>query len=384
MLVNLEFEIIEDQQELLSIICSLIKTSFKCKLDIQIDKENIPAGRTVLPELDFIDLTSDLPRGYYVERDGRQINLTKTDFLRYCEVLLSKKMELSEPKEQLEFLRSVGVSFPSIQKAFDLTDTEFLSLRSDLVFPYVKAKWQQQFSHLRIKTVDDHEAIEAMKKTFGAGTCQHSINFEGKFTGINNIEDLTEKMRELEISRSQLSRATGISMSGLHNFLSGVFRTSDKETIEKLNELLGTKLVYKDKLTPFLEELKSDVDSLSLAEFKVRCSTSGIAPHDVYLALGFWHPTARCNPEIFMANLKKALTGRSPSLVDPADFAECKTSEDFVRICVDKKYSHTALMKAIGISHVTANAIIVHHKPPRRAEVLQKISDFVGHRVERG
>lgn len=382
MLVNLKFEIVEDQQGLLSIICSLIKTSFKCKLGIQIDKESIPSGGTVLPELDFIDLTSNLPRGYYVERDGRQINLTKTDFLRYCEVLLSKKMELSEPKEQLEFLRSVGISFPSIQKAFDLTDTEFLSLRSDLVFPYVKAKWQQQFSHLRIQTVDDREAIEAMKKTFGVTTCQQPAIGE-KFVGIDSIEDLVKRMQELEISKSQLSRATGIPMNEFCNFLSGAFRLGDKEIMEKLNELLGTKLAYEDKMTPFLKELKSCIDSLSFAEFKDKCLTSNIVIRDVCLALGLRRPTTKGNSEAFMENLKKALTGKASSQADPADFVSCKTSEDFVRICVDKKYSQAMLAKAIGVSQVTANAIINHHKAPRRTEVLQKISDFVGHRVER-
>lgn len=383
MLVNLNFTITDGQQELLSIICSLIKTSFKCKLDICINKENALGNGNVLPELDFIDLTSNLPRGYYVERDGRQINLTKSDFLRYCEVLLSKKLELSEPKEQLEYLRNVGISFPSVQKAFDLTDSEFLSLRSDLVFPYVKAKWQQRFSHLRVQTIDDRETIEAMKKTFKVDEIvKPPSDFDGKFIGIASVEDFEVKMKELGISRSQISRAIGIPMSWLTQFFSGSFRFTDVETIEKFNSKFGTRFVYEDKMTPFLEKLKDQSDSLTIGKFKQACADNGIVPRDVCIALKIKRPSTKGDEADFIENLRKAL-GKKAKTIDPADFAECKTAEDFTKVCMAQQYSSSLLSKAAGISKVTAAAIIKRGQVVKRIEALEAISNFIGHELEK-
>lgn len=383
MLINLSFQINEEQQELLSVICSLIKTSFKCKLDVQVNREQILGNGGVLPELDFIDMTSDLPRGFYVERDGRQVNLTRSDFLRYCEVLLSKKMELSEPKEQLEYLRSVGVSFPSIQKAFDLTDSEFMSLRSDLVFPYVKAKWQQKFSHLRVKTVDDREAVEAMKKTFGVNEKAPPINASAEtLSKVKTVKQLLDVMKESKLSMNKICRMSGVTMAELSEFLAGRFRIKNKEITEKINKHLGTSLEFKDKMPAFLDLLKSKVNSFNGDDIKKFCSDHGIQFSDVCIALGISRPTTRGRmSNSYRSTMIAALTGERNLTIDPADFAECKTTEDFTEVCASGNYESAVLAKATGLSQVTISAIIRHRRKVSHPQALKKIAKFIGHEL---
>lgn len=383
MLINLSFQIGEEQQELLSVICSLIKTSFKCKLDVQVNKEQIFGNGCALPELDFIDLTSDLPRGFYVERDGRQINLTRSDFLRYCEVLLSKKMELSEPKEQLGYLKNVGVPFSSIKKAFDLTDSEFMSLRSDLVFPYVKAKWQQRFSHLRVKTVDDHEAMEAMKKTFGVNEQDPPISASPEtLSKVKTVKQLLDVMKESKLSMSKICRMSGVTMAELGEFLSGKFRIKNKEIIDKINKHLGTSLEFEDKMPVFLDLLKARINSLNGDGIKKFCSDHDIRFSDVCIALGISKPTTRGRmSNSYRSAMIAALAGERSLTIDPADFAECKTTEDFTEVCVSGNYETAVLAKAIGLSQVTINAIVRHRKKVRHPQALKKISKFIGHEL---
>jgi hypothetical protein len=385
MKVKLEFSVDETGKALLNHICGLIKEMFKTKIDISISKEAIISD---LPDLDFIDGNSSKRHDFYITRKDKEtgltraIGLTKSDFLTYCEKILIKHLEIDACKDQAELLKRSGVDMPSLQKAFDFSDNEFMSLVSDVVFPYVQAKWRQRFSSIRLTFANESEAIKTLAGPF-ATTKKESgpedspkIKADpiGDYSHLKSIGELAKAMNGSLKLRKHIRIKLGISAREYEDLLTGTTRKRNHDLIMKINELLGCHITESD-LIPEIEsvfkELMSEGRFTPESVLKViddkRIASADICEHYGVPKFGKW------NYAVYSCVLNGGKNG-----IDAEAFADCEDFPTFLNKLRNLAVTQKNVSDFFGIPLSTSRNLLITKRTAFNKHLVDKIAGKLG------